>query len=372
MIFQDNVIKEYLKNVYFIAGTPCGGKTTITRELAKRYNVCVYHIDAYFAQHQKMSDSVFQPSMNKVFANADEFFGRTVEEYKKWLLDNTREQLDFVILDLIRLSQNQTVLCDCHLTVEEAKKLTEASRIVFLIKEPSNLVDDYCGRSDHQGFSDFINSAADPERAKAVCNATLKSLNEKRWKDIRESDYYWIERTAESTVRETAEKVERHFGFVKAKSAFHIDALEIKKVDKDTNLADQLIRFVENFSWEDVKEHMLQLLRTWAFTDWETPFAAIVNGRIVGIASIMKTDYYPLSDIYPWVSSIFVSEDYRGYRISEKLISFANAYAKEKGFDRTYIPTEYTGLYEKYGYHYLKDIVNYSNGIDRLYVREIH
>lgn len=36
MIFQDNVIKEYLKNVYFITGTPCGGKTTISRELAKR------------------------------------------------------------------------------------------------------------------------------------------------------------------------------------------------------------------------------------------------------------------------------------------------------------------------------------------------
>jgi hypothetical protein len=28
-------------------------------------------------------------------------------------------------------------------------------------------------------------------------------------------------------------------------------------------------------------------------------------------------------------------------------------------------------LYEKYGYCYVKDIVNYGNGIDRLYVREI-
>ncbi len=26
MIFQDNVIREYLRNVYFIAGIPCGGK----------------------------------------------------------------------------------------------------------------------------------------------------------------------------------------------------------------------------------------------------------------------------------------------------------------------------------------------------------
>ena len=150
--------------------------------------------------------------MNQTFPNADAFFGRTVEEYKKWLVDNTREQLDFVLLDLIRLSQNQTVLCDCHLTTEEADKVTEASRIVFLIKEPSHLVDDYCSRPDHQGFRDFINSASDTEKAKAVCNATLKSLNEKRYNDIKNSGYYWIERTARSTVEETAAKVERHFG----------------------------------------------------------------------------------------------------------------------------------------------------------------
>lgn len=150
-----------------------------------------------------------------------------------------------------------------------------------------------------------------------------------------------------------------------------MDALKIQKVDKDTDLADKLICFVENFSWEDVKKHTLEMLRTWAFTDWETPFAAIVNGKIAGMASIMKTDYYPLPEIYPWVSCVFVSEEYRGCRISEKLIDFANEYAKENGFDRTYIPSEHIGLYEKYGYRYLKDIVNYSNEKDRLYVKEI-
>lgn len=150
-----------------------------------------------------------------------------------------------------------------------------------------------------------------------------------------------------------------------------MDSLKIKKVDKGTDMADKLIGFVENISWEEIKEHMLEVLRVWEFTDWETPFAAIVNGEIVGMATIMKTDYYPLPDILPWISSVFVAEDYRGYRISEKLIAFANEYAKETGFDKTYIPSEHIGLYEKYGYRYLRDIVNYGNGTDRLYVKEL-
>lgn len=211
MIFHDNVIKEYLKNVYFITGTPCGGKTTISRELAKKHHLMLYDIDEQFERHQKISTSDFQPSMNKVFKDADEFFGRTVEEYKQWLIDTTREQLDFVLLDLIRLSQNQIVLCDCHLTVEEADKLTEPSRIVFLIKEPSKLVDDYCNRADHQGFNNYINSTSDVEKAKALCNETLKSINVKRCEMIKASKYFWLERNESSTVAETTKKVERHF-----------------------------------------------------------------------------------------------------------------------------------------------------------------
>ena len=31
-----------------------------------------------------------------------------------------------------------------------------------------------------------------------------------------------------------------------------IDSLEIRKVDKDTELAEKLLDFVENFSWEEI------------------------------------------------------------------------------------------------------------------------
>lgn len=150
-----------------------------------------------------------------------------------------------------------------------------------------------------------------------------------------------------------------------------MEAVELKKVDKGTPLADDLLVFVQNFSWLDVKEHTVRVLQNWEFEEWETPFAAIVNGQIAGMATIMKSDYYPLPEIFPWISTLFVSEEHRGSRISEKLIDFANQYAKGIGFTNTYIPTEHVGLFEKYGYRYVKDIVNYGNGTDRLYVKEL-
>lgn len=211
MIFQDNVMKEYLKNVYFITGTPCGGKTTLSHALAKKYGFELFDIDERFEEHKKISDPLFQPAMNTSFKSADEFFGRTVEEYKNWLLKNTREQLEFVLLDLIRLSGNKRVLCDCHLTVAQALAFSEPARVVFLIKDPSNLVEEYGNRPDHQGFFQYLNSATDIEKAKQTVNTTLYELNADRIEEIKRSPFFWIERTADSTLEDTVACVEKHF-----------------------------------------------------------------------------------------------------------------------------------------------------------------
>ena len=215
MNFQENVLKEYLKNVYFITGTPCGGKTTISRALAKKYGFELFDIDERFEEHQKISDSAHQPAMNKQFRNADEFFGRSVEEYKKWLIDNTREQLEFVLLDLIRASADKKILCDCHLTVEQALMFSDPSRVVFLIKDPSNLVDEYRERWDHQGFNQYINSASDVEGAKKTVSRTLYELNVKRIEEVKNSQFFWLERTDASTVEDTLAQVESHLGLIK-------------------------------------------------------------------------------------------------------------------------------------------------------------
>ena len=251
MVLQDNVLKAYLKNVYFITGTACGGKSTAARALAQKYGLTLYDIDKHFDSHRALSDTVSQPNMNKRFADADAFFGRPVEAYRQWLIDNTREQWDYVLLDLIRLSHDRPVVCDCHMTVEEARRLTDPSRVIFLIRDVSYMIEDYCNRPDHQGFRNYINSASDPQKAKENCNTVLRTLNEQRIADIKASEYRWIERTDASRPEDTLRAVEQHFG---------LNEPEIRKVDKDTPLARQLIEFVEHFSWEEVKEHTLQNL----------------------------------------------------------------------------------------------------------------
>lgn len=365
MILQDNVIKEYLKNVYFVTGTACGGKTTTVRALGKKYGIPAYVIDDQFTIHQLKSDSEHQPNMNREFRDADEFFGRSVEEYKNWLLGNSREQLDYIVLDLIRLSWDRIILCDLHNSLDDLIKMADPSHLAFLIKEPKEIVEEYANRPDHQGFCNFIHSATDYEKAKKNCNDTMYELNHDYYHFIKNSDFFWLDRAENRTVDEVVRLVEGHFGWSP------LNNFEVLKVDSGTELADELLRFIEGCSWNEVKAHMVDLVKNARFTDWETMIVAKADGRIVGMTSVMKEDYYDLPEIYPWVSSVFVTEEYRGHRVSEKMISFANDYLRRQGFRKSYIPSSHVGFYERYGYSYVKDIINYGGGCEHLFVKNI-
>jgi len=149
------------------------------------------------------------------------------------------------------------------------------------------------------------------------------------------------------------------------------EAVSVEKVERNTPRAEELLRFIETCSWEEAKGHLAALIRSWDFTGDEAVFAAVAGGRIVGMATFLMTDYYPLPEIFPWVSSVFVDEAYRGRGISGLLIGRANAHAGSRGYGRTYIPSSFFGLYEKYGYRYLRDIVNYGGETDHLFVKDL-
>ena len=205
--------KQQFKNVYFITGTATGGKTTMSKLLAEKYGFVRYDVDEEFDRHKQLSNPKEQPNMNKNFKNADEFFMREKDEYVAWLKNNSKEQLEFVLEDLAKLSKKQKIVCDLHLTVKEAEQIANVNQIVFLIRENNNnIIDDYCNRKSHEGFNMFINSATNPKLAKQNCNQVLKIINDERCDNIKNSKFFYIERNSHSTIENTLKQIENHFG----------------------------------------------------------------------------------------------------------------------------------------------------------------
>ena len=62
-------------------------------------------------------------------------------------------------------------------------------------------------------------------------------------------------------------------------------------------------------------------------------------------------------ELFPWIGFVFTFPKYRGNRLSEKLIDYAvelakNLYSESKNL---YVSTDHVGLYEKYGFSFLKE-----------------
>ena len=56
----------------------------------------------------------------------------------------------------------------------------------------------------------------------------------------------------------------------------------------------------------------------------------------------------------PWIGFVYTFPDYRGNRYSERLINHACELAKRDGYEKMYLSSNEVGLYEKYGFKFLK------------------
>ena len=357
-----------LTNTYFIIGNAYAGKSTAVKGLAERYGgiACVENY------HEKLMDESLDKEQfpclcyTRDMTDWRQFIRRTPEEYAAWIDGAAKECeiLELRLLEDITMS-GKPVFVDTNICIETLHKL--GANVLVMLADPMISVNRFFERPDRekQFIYGLLMDEPDPDAAMANYREILMRINSKeRYDRLRSSGFPVILRDDNRTIGQTLDIAAEALGLPPAD-------IRIMPVERGTELADELMQFVRECSWTDVKEHICNMLDEWVFTDWEGMLAAVKDGRIIGMASMMKTDYYPLPDIYPWISCIFVSEEYRGQHISGRLISYANERLRQLGFDRSYIPTEYTGLYEHYGYSYVRDITNYGGGTDRLYMKEI-
>lgn len=93
---SDNLIKNLLKNVYFINGTAYAGKSTMVRMLAEKYN----GIECGENYHDKLMhliDGSNQPNLKyfDTMSGWQEFVNRTPEEYDDWIQGVAKEAAEY-------------------------------------------------------------------------------------------------------------------------------------------------------------------------------------------------------------------------------------------------------------------------------------
>ena len=133
---------------------------------------------------------------------------------------------------------------------------------------------------------------------------------------------------------------------------------------------ERLAAFAGNCSWR-AGAFMAQDMRNGAFTGWERVFAAMDGERIAGFCTLARTDCIENLPYTPYIGYVFVAEEYRGHRLSQRMIDAACAYARGLGFVSVYLVSDHENFYEKYGFKVIDRKMAPWGAMEKIYRKEI-
>lgn len=146
--------------------------------------------------------------------------------------------------------------------------------------------------------------------------------------------------------------------------------MKIHMISKTDALWISIADYAETCSW-DACARMATFMRENKFVDWEKVFVVEENGVFMGFCALIKPKGFPGSEYNPLLKWLFVEEQYRGQRLSQKLIEAAAEYAKELGYDQIFLTTWHKGLYEKYGFVKICEKEVRDGYFEGIYVKKI-
>ena len=218
MNIANNILRHSLRNVYFFVGTACGGKTTMARELSRKHGF-IHFNDNWQEDNYKIWQSIinekYQPNaFKRGEIDWEVYFSRTVEEFLADKNDNhgTNEYLEFSIIELVKLSQNNKVIAD--IWIEDWDLLIELAdydRIACLLAPGELIIRDYYQREDHKEYTECIKSLKEPEKKFETQNELFRLGAREMAEKAEKYKLFSIMRSEDSTVEGTLKLLEEHF-----------------------------------------------------------------------------------------------------------------------------------------------------------------
>lgn len=284
MKIDDNIIKHYLKNVFFITGTAYAGKSTMCKMLADKFGL--YHCGENY--HSDIVDKIAIPARQpnicylRTMKDWQEFVNRTPEEYERWIYESGREVAEFEVTELIRISQSQKVIVDTNIPIDILQKITDYNHVAIMVSPQAMSVEKFFERNDPDKtfIKEQIIQAEDPKKTMANYRECIASVNSKEHYDeyVQSGFYTLVRKDAEKdTKAHTLEMLAKHFRLIDEESIYisterlYIRPFEEKDFEQFKTLLDLYP------GWEMQREHDRQFFE-WQLSNYEK--MDIENGYI--------------------------------------------------------------------------------------------
>lgn len=221
MKIENNILKYYLKNVYFITGTAYAGKSTTVKMLADRYDM-VFCGENY---HGTVSDIVATPDVQpdlcfiKNLTDWKDFVTRSPEEYERWIYSTAKEAAEFEVAELISISQDRKVIVDTNISIDILKEISDYNHVAVMLSPQSMSVERFFDRDDPEKrfILSVIESCQNPEVVMDNYRRGLALINsQKHYDEYADSGFFTIVRQddGKDTREEVCNAIAKHFRLI--------------------------------------------------------------------------------------------------------------------------------------------------------------
>lgn len=221
MKIENNILKHYLKNVYFITGTAYAGKSTTVKMLAERYDM-IFCGENY---HSEVSDIVAVPEKQpdscyiKNLTDWKDFVTRSPEEYERWIYNTAKEAAEFEVAQLISISGDRKVIVDTNIPIEILKEISDYNHVAVMLSPQSMSVERFFDRNDPEKLFllNVIESCDDAEAVMENYKRGLALINsQKHYDEYAESGFFKVirEDNGKDTREEVCDTIAKHFGLI--------------------------------------------------------------------------------------------------------------------------------------------------------------
>lgn len=221
MNISNNILKHYLKNVYFITGTAYAGKSTTVKMLSEKYDMIFCGENYHSVVSNVVANPENQPEISYLNNLTDfrDFVTRSPEEYARWIFATSKEAAEFEIAELLSISKDKKVIVDTNIPIDILKEISDYNHVAVMISPLSMSVERFFDRNDPEKLFilNTIESCENPAEVMENYKKGLALINSQENYDLyANSGFFTVVRedTQKDTKEEVCEKIAKHFGLV--------------------------------------------------------------------------------------------------------------------------------------------------------------
>ena len=221
MKIENNILKHYLKNVYFITGTAYAGKSTTVQMLAERYDMICCGENYHSAVSDIVASPEAQPDICYINQLTDwkDFVTRSPEEYERWIYSTAKEAAEFEVAELLTLPRDRKIIVDTNIPLDVLQEISDYRRVAVMLSPQAMSVERFFDRSDpdKQFLLRVIESCDDPDAVMENYRQGLALINsQSHYDEYANSGFFTVVREDNGidTREEVCRRIAEHFGLV--------------------------------------------------------------------------------------------------------------------------------------------------------------